>query len=92
MRIWAFKIHNGDIFGRFSVHREFKIYVDWMPRSALKNRWRVHVSFGGMHEYGYGSTLASALIALYTVISENYASIYEYQKYLQASYMIRHRT
>lgn len=91
MRVWAFKIREGDMLGRFHVKRDFKIYVDWRPNAIQKERWSVTVSLWGVRETGTGPTCASALIALYTLVSENYASIREYQEFLQASCMIRRR-
>ena len=91
MRVWAVKIHKGEMFGRFVVCREFKLYFDWFPRNSLKYRWKVSTVMKGVCECGFGSTLSSSIISLYTVLSENYASVMEYQDFLRASTIVRHR-
>ena len=92
MLVWFYKMKERDTFGRFYVTKSFAILLDWNPYDrGLNNRWKASVSLKGMQEFGVGRSPASALISLYTVISENYASIDEYHFFLKTNNLVRHR-
>ena len=91
MRVWAFRICEGDVFGRFYVRRPFKIYVEWNPLNNRGRRWKVFISKYGFREQAVGNTLASALASLYYVISNNYAYIDVYQNLFKTVYSSAHR-
>lgn len=91
MRVWAFKVKEGALFGRFYVLREFKIYIDWFPTHSEKYKWRATTHIFGINENSTGNTLAEAVANIYAVISENYGTIPDYQKAFRSLGMMTHR-
>ena len=85
-------MRTGEWYGRFRIISSFNIFIDWSPfKRGWGNRWMAIVSIRGLREFAVGRTLTVALVSLYSLVSENYATFEEYHKALKPSSWINRR-